>query len=124
MSNSQFVVDFIARGEAPDEWLMVLVENGPWTEPIEVELSRLQNRLYDCMDAAIDGQLASKFPESNGKRITIRIDGYMLPVPEIQSFFKRFTEGVIWQGGYAADIEKSPFVASIEFLLKLNSDLN
>ena len=42
------VVDFIAKGTTPDIWRMVLVEEGPWDE-ITVELTRLQDRLYECM---------------------------------------------------------------------------
>ena len=55
-------VDFVARGETEGEWKMVLVEQGPWSGSIEDALQRIQKRLYDCLDAALDGQLAEKYP--------------------------------------------------------------
>jgi hypothetical protein len=38
------VADFIAKGATPDEWKMVLVEEGPWTGAIENHLRRVQER--------------------------------------------------------------------------------
>lgn len=121
MSNAEFIVDFVARGEAPDEWMMVLVETGPWHAPVESQLSRLQNRLYDCMDAAIDGKLAQKFPESEGKRIVIQVDGYALPTEDVREFFTRFSEGAAESADYAIAIQNSRFVHSIKFRLRLAS---
>src|SRR5882757_8227165 len=88
------LVDFIARGGTADEWNMVLVEQGPWTGSIESQLRRLQDRLYGTIDAALDGKLAEKFPESKGKKIIIRLDGYNLPKAEVAEFFDRFSKGV------------------------------
>lgn len=88
------VVDFVAHGEADDEWKMVLVEQGPWDGPIEAQLRRLQERLYGTIDAALDGQLAEKFSESLGKRIVVQLDGYNMPKAEVAEFFERFSKGV------------------------------
>ena len=52
----EITVDFIAK----DPWQMVLVEEGPW-EDVPAHLAKLQHRLYSCLDAAIDGQLAEQF---------------------------------------------------------------
>ena len=60
----EITVDFIAK----DPWQMVLDEEGPW-EDVSAHLATLQNRLYSCLDAAIDGQLAEQFPESHGQPI-------------------------------------------------------
>ena len=61
------VVNFVSRTDDPNEWRMVLVEQGPWNGGSERELRRIQDRLYGCLDAAIDGQLAEQFPETRGK---------------------------------------------------------
>src|SRR5579864_628487 len=89
------LVDCVARGPTPDKWLMVLVEEGPWGDSADEHLRRIQERLYGCIDGAIDGQLAEQFPESKDKKIVIRLDGYRLPRAEVEEFFNRFARGVI-----------------------------
>lgn len=89
-----FVLDFVAR-LSDDEWSLVLVEQGPWQNPLEQELGRIQSNLYECLDAARDGQIAEQFPESKGKAIKIRLDCYDLPEDQIESFFSRFANGVL-----------------------------
>ena len=120
MSGSEVVVDFVARGATPDQWMMVLVEEGPWPE-INAELRRLQSRLYGCLDAALNGALSAQFPETKGKNILIRIDGYNLPSLEVREFFERFSHGVSKLPEYAKALEKRTYVASIDFELNLES---
>lgn len=120
LSGSEVVVDFVARGPTPDQWMMVLVEEGPWSD-IDAELRRLQSRLYGCLDAALDGGLSAKFPETKGKNILIRIDGYNLPSLEVREFFERFSNGVSKLPEYAGALEKRAYVASIDFELNLES---
>jgi hypothetical protein len=113
-------VDFVARGTQRGAWLMVLVEEGPWplTE-VESNLRRVQERLYGCIEAAIDGKLAAKYPDSNGKEIIIRLDGYDLPESEVRSFFGRFSSAVLQHRDYASALERSEFVRGIVFELDL-----
>jgi hypothetical protein len=115
-----FVVDFIAHGESPDEWRMVLVEQGPWAPPHDDQLRRLQTRLYDCIDAAVDGLLAEKFPQSRGGRLVIQVDGYSLPGKELSEFFERFSSGALNALPYRRVVESNPFVSSIRFELNLD----
>ncbi len=109
------VVDFVAKGATSDEWKMVLVEEGPWIGAVETQLRRVQERLYGCVDAALDGQLAEKFPESNGKKILIQLDCYNLPKSEVAAFFNKFSEGIFSTPDYRRALEKSQFVKSISF---------
>lgn len=62
------IVDFVTKGPTDDVWSMVLVESGPWEFPVETGLRNLQQRLYGCLDAALEGGLAAKFPDSLGKK--------------------------------------------------------
>jgi hypothetical protein len=87
---------------------------------VDIELRRLQTRLYDCVDAALDGQMADKFPESRGKRIVIQLDGYKLPTSEVQSFFERFSQGALCSSEYQAALNNNPFAQDIGFELNLN----
>lgn len=109
------VVDFIAKGRAPDEWRMVLVETGPWAQPIDQQLRRLQERLYGCVDAALGGQLAEQFPQTTGQNIVIQVDYYDLPRGEVEEFFNRFAEGIFGLAYYRDELASSGFVKTIQF---------
>jgi hypothetical protein len=111
----EVTVDFIAFDEARGACLMVLVEEGPWTAPAEVHLADLQDRIYGCLDAALDGQLAAKFPEARGKQVVVQIDCYDLPSGDVDSFLKQFAAGVASLPDYST--EASPFVR--EFLFEV-----
>ena len=115
---SEVTVNFIAFDEAQDAYLMVLVEEGPWDDPIADHLHRLQDRIYGCLDAALDGQLADKYPNSRGKTIVVRIDCYDLPQADIDDFVQRFAEGVDLLPDYST--EASPFVR--KFVIEVNHD--
>jgi hypothetical protein len=118
---STVTVDFIARGTSEGTWSIVLVEEGPWpASDIEANLRRLQERLYNCIDAAIDGQLAKRFPESNGGLVTVRLDGYDLPQLEVREFFERFTSSILRVPDYAFALGQSSFVSGLKFELNLD----
>lgn len=113
-------VDFVARGEDPQTWKLVLVEQGPWSEAeIQAQLRRVQERLYNCLDAALDGQVATRFPESLGGQITIRLDGYGLPEEEVRSFFEAFAKQVLQLPDYASALASTQNVGGIDFELSL-----
>lgn len=121
MAERTTLVDFVAKGKSPNEWKMVLVEEGPWVGSIEGQLRRVQGRIYDCIDAALDGQLAEQFPESNGKHIIIRIDCYNLPRADVEDFFSRFTDGVFAVDDYREALDRSQFVQGIDFEINFDS---
>ncbi len=92
---------------------MVLVEEGPWADSVEDHLRALQERLYGCLDAALDGQLAEQFPKASHKNIVVRVDCYDVPRAEVDEFIGRFSEGVLALPDYSA--EASPWVKSFAF---------
>ena len=99
---------------------MVLVEEGPWIGRVDIELRRIQDRLYGCLDAALDGQLAAKFPESIGKRVIIRLDCYNVPVDDVASFFQLFSDRALATPAYAEALRRSEHVK--EILFEVNFD--
>jgi hypothetical protein len=113
-------IDFIAKGQTEDEWLIVLVEAGPWCPPYEEELRRLQDRLYGCIKAALDGQLAEKFPQTRGRRVRIRLDGYNLPREETLAFFDRFSTGALRLPDYVQALARSENVSGVDFEINLD----
>lgn len=115
------VVDFVARGDTPDEWQMVLVEEGPWEGPVTTQLRRVQDRLYGCLDAAVDGQLAVRFPESKGKQLVIRLDCYNVPEAEVAEFIERFSKGVLVTPDYERALNNNQYVRSVRFEVTFDS---
>lgn len=108
---SEVTIDFIAR----NPWQMVLVEQGPWDD-VSGNLRRLQDRLYTCIDVAIDGKLAELYPDSIGASVIIRLDGYNLPMSESREFFEMFSSAVLELPDYKTALETSPHVSGIQFV--------
>jgi hypothetical protein len=107
---SEVTVDFITK----EPWQMVLVEEGPWDD-IATNLRRVQDRLYNCIDAVIEGKLAEIYPDSLGVIVVIRLDGYDLPMPDAQEFFETFSSSVLELTDYNASLGSSPYVSGIQF---------
>ena len=119
-ANASFIVDFVARGDSEGQWKLVLVEEGPWKNA-EAELRRVQDRLYNCIEAAIDGQIATRFPETSGGFMTIQLHGYNLPPVPIQAFWQSFSAQVLTLPEYSEALKASDHVSSIAFELDLSS---
>lgn len=115
MNEQTTLVDFVTRNPSLDEWKMVLVEEGPWGRPLDRQLRRLQERLYGCVDAALDGKFAEQFPDSKGKRVVVRLDCYNLPRDEVEAFFNRFSTGVMSLADYREALDGSTFVSELAF---------
>lgn len=115
------VVDFVARGSNEFEWLVVLVEqvDSPVND-ISSFLSRLQGRLYDCLDAILDGSLADKFPETLKNKIIIRVDCYNVPENDVFEFFNAFSSGVLKTPDYSSALEDNDFVSDISFQINFD----
>jgi hypothetical protein len=120
VSSGATTVDFVARGATSGQWQMVLVESGPW-EDLEPNLRRIQERLYGCLDAALDGKLAERFPESLGKEVVIRLDCYNVPRDEVLAFFDRFSHGVVALADYKHALGPGKFVKRISFEVTFDS---
>ena len=106
-------IDFVAFDDERDACLLVLVEQGPWSGSVDNHLYALQDRLYGCLEAALDGQLAEHFPKAANINIVIRVDCYDVPRDEVDEFIDRFSEGVLDLPAYSAG--SSPWVRSFEF---------
>ena len=111
----ELLVDFIAK----DPWQMVLVEEGPWID-ISAKLTELQHRLYLCLDAAIDGQLAEQFPGSSGQVVTLRVDCYKVPQAETEEFFTRFSSAALDLPDYKSALAATPHVSDIRFAISFS----
>lgn len=114
---SEISVNFIAFDKERDACLMVLVE-GPWAGDLASRLRDLQDRMFGCLDAALDGQLAEQFPDAQGKTVIIRVDCYDIPRDDVQAFVDQFTEGIASLPDYST--ASSPYVR--RFMFEANFD--
>lgn len=121
MIDKSRVIDFVARGDDPNEWKLVLVETGPWQADLDAHLRALQERLYNCIDAVIDGKVAEQFPDTAGRRLTIQVDCYNLPRREVESFFHRFSSEVFNTADYRDADRNNPFVSKVQFAITFDS---
>lgn len=112
---NKVVIDFLAKGEDENQWLVVLVEEASAEYDSDEFLYDFQDRLYNCLDAIIDGQLADKFPDTLNKDIVIRVDCYQVPRQEVEEFFDSFSTGVLAVPDYAEALANSSYVNNIAF---------
>lgn len=74
---SQIEINLITYDAKTDEFVLYLVEDGPWPsqEADWISCLRLiQNRILAAADVAIDGHLIGKFPDAAGKAVRIQVD--------------------------------------------------
>lgn len=118
---SHVTVDFVSHSRDRTGWSLVLVEQGPWPEhEVAPRLRALQDRLYGCIDALIEGEVAKQFPTSLGQGVEISVDGYCLPEEDVRSFFQSFSEGVLKIPDYAAALARQSYVRTISFSLSIS----
>jgi hypothetical protein len=55
-------------------------------------LREVQSRLYEAVEAVLQGKIAELYPESAGRRIHLRLCCYDLPREPLDQFFARFVE--------------------------------
>jgi len=96
--------------------VVYLVEDGPWpTEDYGWKecLSRIEGRIFDAIDAVVDGQVAEKYPESLGKKIRVQIDSPSgLPLA-LANLVSKVREHLGKENEYHSAIEQSRFVRSL-----------
>ena len=109
-------IDFVAFDPELDAWLLVLVEPGPWDDAtVEDRLVALQDRLYGCLEAALDGQVAERFPEATDAKVIVRADCYDCygtARDAVDAFVQRFAAGIQDMPEYSP--KSSPWVRSFE----------
>jgi hypothetical protein len=116
MAKRQVQVDAITQRPSDGAYILVLIEQGPWgRKRVETQLRRLQGRLYDYLDIAVDGHLAALHPESKGKPVVIRLDCYDTPDAPIREFMAAFSEHVNADKAIQRAIKTGGLVESIAF---------
>lgn len=117
--SEQFVADLVNDDPVNDEFVLYLVEDGPW-DPSELglRLCTIQDRLYNAFDAAIDGHVAKRFPDSRGRNIRIQLDCHDEPPPQVEVLVSRFSEHLRNSSDYQEDIKNSEFVNHVRIVTR------
>jgi hypothetical protein len=114
-------IDLVTRHAAGDTYSLILVEEGPWPgQALSQELHRVQDRLNDVLDAVLQGVVAQRFPETNGRHIVIRLDGYGLPDAPVGELCSRFADHVQTSSDVRAACGSSAFASSLRFEFSLS----
>jgi hypothetical protein len=116
MTTRRLVIDLITERPSDGAFVLVLVEEGPWElSQTESQLRRIQDRLYDCVDAAVDGHVARLYPESRMRPFVIRLDCYDTPDQPARDFVARFAEAIAASEEINRDMASQGFVRSLQF---------
>ena len=114
-------IDIISVNPTTGEYILILVEDGPWPDELSHLgecLTRIQNRIYDSIDIAIDGHLAAKYPDAKGKPVRVQVDSpHGAPqqlrrlIVELRTFLNQKN------GEYDIAINKSIFVTDVRLVM-------
>jgi uncharacterized protein DUF6572 len=115
MTTRRVTIDLVTERPSDGAFILVLVEEGPWADETDGHLQRIQGRLYDCVDAAVHGHLAARYPESRGKPAVIRLNCYDTPDRPVREFMKRFAECIAESEEVQRDMAAQRFVQSLVF---------
>ena len=116
MSTHSVTIDLVTERPSDGAFILVLVEEGPWADDdVPAQLRRIQERLYDCVDAAVDGHLAQRYPDSRGKPAVIRLDCYDIPDSPMRKFVTGFAESIRDSQEVQRDLLAQGFVKSLGF---------
>jgi hypothetical protein len=90
---NRVTVDLVTK--RPDgAHVLVLVEQGPWKGNDDAHLRRLQERLYNSVDAFLQGAVATRYPDSEGQVGVLRLDCYDIPREPAHRLFRRLADFV------------------------------
>jgi hypothetical protein len=95
-AGDQAVIDFVLSSPDGHEYVLVLVEERPWSQPGVVE--HLTDRVNRCVGYVVDGDLALRFPETVGRDIRIHVDHGEPLDTDVEALFLRFSEALAQRG--------------------------
>jgi len=115
----QVKIDLITHDAANDEFVLYLVEDGPWPDSKSEWrecLLKIQNRIFDAIDVAVEGHLAVKYPESSGKKIRVQIDSPHGVPPHLKELVFKIRQYLESEQGRSA-VAQSRFIKGLRVVL-------
>jgi len=115
------IINLVTENPSTGEFALILVEDGPWPEANSDWsdcLSRIQNRLYDAIDIAVDGHLAAKYPNAFGKKARIQIDSPNGVPDRVSNLISTLRTAILTEGDeYYSAIKKSPYISAFRIVM-------
>jgi hypothetical protein len=112
-------IDFITFDKNNNEYVMYLVEDGPWPESyLEKRLLAIQERIYYAVDVAIDGQIIKKLPEAKSYNIRIQIDFHCNPPKEAVKLVENLSRFIEQSDEYQTGIKQSQFIEKLRIVME------
>lgn len=90
------VIDFVLSSPEGHEYVLVLVEDRPWSQPGVID--HLTDRVNRSVSYVLEGDLASNFPETVGRAIRIHVDHREPVDTDVEALFLRLTEALSQRG--------------------------
>lgn len=123
---SSATIDLITETPETGEFALILIESGPWPDKDSdwsEYLSRIQKRIYDAIDIAIDGHLAAKYPDSKGRSVRIQIDSPNGLPTALANLVVKMREHIEKDNDYGRAIRQSQFIQGLRIITEheLNS---
>jgi len=85
------VIDLISYDREQNLVTLTMIEHRPWGAS-EEQLDQLQAKFNNYVDYCLDGWLVKQFPQYEGSRIAIQIEGASLPTAEQERYFTAMRE--------------------------------
>lgn len=118
---NQVKIDLIAYNSKDEEYKLILVEEGPWQKStFEDRLRKIQDRIYNSVDAAIDGILMQKYPDSKGKKVCVQVDCYESPSDLVKQLVKGLDKYFSGSDEYQDALKRNKNISS--FRIAYNED--
>jgi hypothetical protein len=116
-------VDFISFDKSNNEYVMYLVEDGPWPkEELEKRLSAIQDRIYDAIDVSLEGIVLSKLPESNCYNIRIQVDFYGNQPKIAEELVARIRDHIAQDDEYRTRMRQNQFIKKLRIVMGKEMD--
>jgi len=115
----KITVDFFTVDRSSDEFVMYLVEEGPWgQEALEGRMRQIQGRIYKAVDVAIDGHLAKAHPESRGSKVKIQVDLHGSPPSAVEALVQRLADHIAKAEEYVRDVAASEHIKGLRIVAR------
>jgi hypothetical protein len=113
-------IDLVTEDLVSNEFVLYLVEDGPWppaaTDEWPVELKRIQDRVLSAVDCAVGGGLIGPFPDSHGRPVRIQIDSPNGCPSELADLIDKLSEFLIDDPTFADAIRQSIFINGLRLV--------
>ncbi len=87
MGATRYTIDLITKTRR-GVFVLVLAQRRKWTGT-DAQLRRLQRRVNEYASFALDGELTTRYPEAQGRRVKIRLDIAHAPDRITRAFLRR-----------------------------------